>query len=125
MILLDTHVVAWLHAGLVERFPPRARELLEREQLAISPLVCLELQYLHEIGRLSEPAEPVIAGMGRALGLRVSDCSLAALVDEATGLDWTRDPFDRLIAAHATIEQAPLLTADKGIHAHLPSAVWG
>jgi PIN domain nuclease of toxin-antitoxin system len=125
LILLDTHVVAWLHAGLVERFPPRVRDLLEREQLAICPLVSLELQYLHEIGRTSEPAEPVIAALGRALGLRIADCSLAELVGEAAGLDWTRDPFDHLIAAHATIEQAPLLTADEGIRAHLSLAVWG
>lgn len=60
MILLDTHVVAWLHAGLVERLPPHARELLEDEDLGMSQMVCLELEYLHEIGRLSEPSGATI-----------------------------------------------------------------
>lgn len=124
MILLDTHVVAWLHAGDTARFPDRARDLLETETLAVSPLVGLELQYLHEIGRTSEPADTVLAALGRTLGLRVVDCSLTELIARATGLDWTRDPFDRLLAAHATVEQAPLLTADRSIRANLRLAVW-
>lgn len=124
MILLDTHVVAWLHAGDVDRFPDRARSLLETEALAASPLVSLELQYLHEIGRTSEPADAVLAALGRTLGLSVVDCSLTELIGRASGLDWTRDPFDRLLAAHATVEQAPLLTADRAIRANLPLAVW-
>jgi len=124
VILLDTHVVAWLHAGDTDRFPDRARELLEAEALAISPLVRLELQYLHEIGRTSEPADAVLAALGRTLGLRVVDCSLAELIGHASGLDWTRNPFDRLLAAHATVEQAPLLTADSTIRANLSLAVW-
>jgi PIN domain nuclease of toxin-antitoxin system len=124
MILLDTHVVAWLHAGETERFPGPARERLEAESLAISPLVGLELQYLHEIDRVSEPADAVLAALGRTLGLRSADCSLTELIGRAAGLSWTRDPFERLIAAHATVEQAPLLTADRNIRANLPLAVW-
>lgn len=124
MILLDTHVVAWLHEGDVGRFPNRVRQLLESENLATSPVVGLELQYLHEIGRTAQPAEAVLAALDRALGLRVVDCSLVELVGHASGLDWTRDPFDRLIAAQASVEQSPLLTADRTIRAHLPLAVW-
>lgn len=124
MILLDTHVAAWLYAGDVGRFPDRARGLLESEALAVSPMVRLELQYLHEIGRTSEPADVVLAALGRLLGLRAADCSLVELIARATGLDWTRDPFDRLLSAHALVERAPLLTADGGIRANLPLAVW-
>lgn len=124
MILLDTHVVAWLYAGETERFPAGARRRLEEGDLAVSPLVGLELQYLHEIGRLSEPADAVLAGLARLIGLRTADCSLAELVGHAAGLSWTRDPFDRLIAAHSIAEQAPLLTADANLAAHLSLAVW-
>lgn len=124
MILLDTHVVAWLLAGETERFPDEARRLLETGDLAVSPLVGLELQYLHEIGRTTRPADAVLATLGRAVGLRVADCSLVELIRHATGLDWTRDPFDRLIAAHATAEGSPLLTADRNIRANLSLAVW-
>lgn len=124
MILLDTHVVAWLHSGDTGRFPDGARHLLETEDLAASPLVGLELQYLHEIGRTSQPAAEVLAGLSRTLGLRVADCSLVELIGHAASLSWTRDPFDRLIAAHASLERVPLLTADQNIREHLPLAVW-
>lgn len=123
-MLVDTHVAAWLYAGAIERFPARARERLDSEDLACSPLVRLELQYLYEIGRVTEPAERVLTELGRTVGLAVADRPAGQLVDAAVGLDWTRDPFDRLLAAHAIAADAPLLTADRGMLEHLPLAVW-
>jgi PIN domain nuclease of toxin-antitoxin system len=41
------------------------------------------------------------------------------------GLTWTRDPFDRMIAAQAVVADAPLLTADETILDNLPLATWG
>jgi PIN domain nuclease of toxin-antitoxin system len=124
VILLDTHVVAWLYAGQVERLSAKARELVEIEDLCVSPTVALELQYLHEIGRLGQPPDPVLTELGRTLGLRSVDASLGAVTTEAVGLSWTRDPFDRLLAAHAIVRAAPLLTADATIQANLANAVW-
>ena len=46
MIFLDTHVVIWLYAGEVERFPRRVQSRLESEALFISPIVLLEMQGL-------------------------------------------------------------------------------
>jgi PIN domain nuclease of toxin-antitoxin system len=69
------------------------------------------------------PSMP-LAGLRRSIGLQVADVSLAELVQAATGLSWTRDPFDRLIAAHAILADAPLVTADKTIQANLPLATW-
>jgi PIN domain nuclease of toxin-antitoxin system len=48
----------------------------------------------------------------------------AELVRAALDLTWTRDPFDRLIAAHAVVADAPLVTAHRTILEHLPQAVW-
>lgn len=124
LTLLDTHVVAWLYAGATERFPDRARERLDRDELAVSPVVGLELQYLYEIGRVTEPAERVLDALAGSVGLAVADRGVAELVDRAVGLDWTRDPFDRLLAAHALAADAPLLTADRDLREHLPLAVW-
>lgn len=36
-----------------------------------------------------------------------------ALVRHALPLDWTRDPFDRLLAAHSTARRLPLCTLDR------------
>ena len=53
MIHLDTHVVVWLYTGEIERLSDAAVEALEAEELIVSPMVQLELTFLHEIGRLS------------------------------------------------------------------------
>jgi len=45
-------------------------------------------------------------------------------VRAAVDLTWTRDPFDRLIDAHAIAASVPLLTADRAILEHLPLATW-
>jgi PIN domain nuclease of toxin-antitoxin system len=42
----------------------------------------------------------------------------------ATEIRWTRDPFDRMIAAQAIVADAPLVTADRTILEHLPQATW-
>ncbi len=121
---LDTHVVAWLYAGEVDRFPAGARQRIETEPLEVSPIVILELQYLFETGKITEPPAAVITDLERRVGLREVEAELAALINIAVGRSWTRDPFDRLIASHATLEGEPLLTADTTILAELPEAVW-
>lgn len=50
---------------------------------------------------------------------------MAPQAHAAAGLTWTRDPFDRMIAAHAIVADTPLLTADRTILDHLPLASWG
>lgn len=121
---LDTHVVIWLFAGEVARFPEPARERLETQPLAVSTMVPLELQYLYETERVTEPASVVMQDLERRIGLEIVDASFSDLVDRAMSLSWTRDPFDRLIAAHAALDGTPLLTADETILASLHEAVW-
>jgi PIN domain nuclease of toxin-antitoxin system len=121
---LDTHVVAWLYAGEVQRFPAPARHHLERSELRISPAVCLELQYLYEIRRVQGPALEVVSHLTQALGLKVCDLPFSRVASAALEQSWTRDPFDRLITAQAACQQAWLLTKDETIAAHYPRALW-
>lgn len=124
LIHVDTHVVVWLYAGDGERFPKVARQQLETAELVASPLVSLELQYLYEIKRIAEPAARVMQDLAARLGLQVDDISSRELSAHAEHLSFTRDPFDRLIVAHAALREAPLLTADKLLHKHYPRAFW-
>ena len=125
MIHLDTHVVVWLYAGDLARFPAGARKRIEREELCISPMVALELEYLHEVGRIAEGAAAVLQDLGHKLGLAQDDGSFAAVVTAARALTWTRDPFDRMIVGNAAIAGVSLMTKDRSIRQHYRQAVWG
>jgi len=123
VIHLDTHVVAWLWAGDRKRLRP-VRAHIERSESVISPMVALELQLLYEIGRVTQPAAAVIAHLVERTGLRQSPTPLSRVVARALGMTWTRDPFDRIIAAHALCDGARLLTRDETIRAHCSFAMW-
>ena len=60
MIYLDTHVVLWLYLRRGEGISERARHSIEYEpEILISPMVLLELDYLHEVGRTTLGSESV------------------------------------------------------------------
>lgn len=124
VIRLDTHVVVWLYTGETEQLSTVAIDAIEQHPLVVSPMVQLELSYLHEIGRLTIGGADIIADLERRIGLRRSDLALEALVDTAASLTWTRDPFDRLIVADALVAGAGLLTKDRIIHDHSTIALW-
>ena len=46
------------------------------------------------------------------------------MVEQALLQKWIRDPFDRLIVAHAAANDAPLITRDEKIRRHYKRAVW-
>lgn len=121
---LDTHVLAWIYRGEHGRMPQAAIDRLEEDEIAVSPMVVLELQVLFELGRVSEPAAVVLERVGPGLALRRSGASMDAVCTAAAPLRWTRDPFDRLIAGNSIADGANLLTADGTIRANLATAVW-
>jgi PIN domain nuclease of toxin-antitoxin system len=124
VVHLDTHVVVWLYTGMLEKIPRRIQALIERSRLGCSPMAVLELQYLHEIGRVKAKADVIANDLRDRIGLSVSNSSFANVVTAAAQQSWTRDPFDRLIAAQALIERAELVTADEQMRSHVAHAVW-
>ncbi len=125
VIFLDTHVVVWLYAGEVDRFPRRARKRLESEPLMISPMVLLEIQYLHELSRVSQSPTLIVKELEKSLDLGIHTEDFERIIVAALGESWTRDPFDRIIVAHAHLISAPLLTKDESIRKHYRHALWG
>jgi len=87
-------------------------------------MTAFELTYLHEVGRARDSTQVMLDALRRNIGAEVLDVSFAELTSAAAGLTWTRDPFDRLISAHAIVADAPLLTADRTILDNLPLAIW-
>lgn len=115
MILLDTNALLWL---LVDH--PRAAPLRKpRRRLYLSPVTLLELRFLQEVGRLAELPGRSISELGRDPRWLLDDPSSEQLFAAAAGLAWTRDPFDRLIAAHARCRRWPLATGDRRLLEHL------
>lgn len=124
MIYLDTHVVVWLYAGYANKFSQLARELINEYEIYISPIVRLELRYLHEISRVTEDVGAIVTDLSNRIGLKVCDKNFETVVDQALCLSWTRDPFDRIIAANASLNDNILITKDQNMLAHYPYARW-
>ncbi len=124
MIYLDTHVLVLLYLGQVEKLGAAARRSIEKHEVVASPAAVLELELLHEIGRLKPTATAVVDALSRDLGLRVCGLPFRSVVDHALKEGWGRDPFDRLIVGNARASNAALITKDERIHRHYPRAIW-
>ena len=124
MIYLDTHIVVWLYAGQVQTFSQPIKDLINDQELYISPIVRLELKYLYEIQRVVDDTNTIITDLSNRIGLNICDKDFSAIVDQAMSLSWTRDPFDRIIVANASLSQNHLITKDQNILDHYPHARW-
>lgn len=124
VVHLDTHIVCWLYEGRSELLTPPALQAIESGLLQVSPVVQLELAYLHEISRISRDGKHVLDALAGDIGLSVADVSLAQVMKMAATLTWTRDPFDRMIVAHAMVADAVLVSKDRLIRKHCDRAIW-
>jgi PIN domain nuclease of toxin-antitoxin system len=124
MIYLDTHILVWLYDGEVDLLSDKAKKLIEKNSLVISPIVKLELEYLHEIKRLKDNADKIFQYLNLNIGLELATDSFTDVVNKSIKEKWTRDPFDRIITAHARLSSLKLLTKDEKIHKHYNHAVW-
>jgi PIN domain nuclease of toxin-antitoxin system len=121
---LDTHVVAWLYAGLVHQLSESAQKRLEQSQLFVSPAVELELGRWFERGIVLVSAPEILNDLGRRIGLEICTSRFDRLVTLSHTYTWAVDLFDRLICADAALHDAELLTKDAHLHGHFPRAVW-
>jgi PIN domain nuclease of toxin-antitoxin system len=108
--LLDTHFLIWITSEA-----KRLRDYLwlkHYEPWVVSPMSFLEIQLLAESGKLSgrnpEFTESVLSDPRFA----VDEVPFVTLIQKSLALSWTRDPFDRLIAAHSLTRRLPLCTID-------------
>jgi PIN domain nuclease of toxin-antitoxin system len=125
VIHLDTHVVIWLYGNDRERLSEAAQSAINEQAPSMSPMVELELAYLYEIKRIAVGPDQIVGALHADIGLTIAHDSWSAVVHRATDLTWTRDPFDRLIAAHALCARARLITHDEHLRLHLGAhACW-
>lgn len=115
--LLDTHVLLWLLSA-PERLPPAVLDRLAdaANELLVSAASGLEIATKVRIGKLDAPDLPAtLTDRVDRIGAATLPISLGhALL--AGSLAWAhRDPFDRLLVAQATIENATLVTVDAAL----------
>ncbi len=123
-VYLDTHILVWLGQDERHKLVEAACRVVEDCELVVSPAAVLELELLHEIGRLRTSASTVVETLATDIGLRVCDLPFRTVVEYAVKENWGRDPFDRLIVANAKAAGAPLLTKDARIRRHYSRAIW-
>jgi PIN domain nuclease of toxin-antitoxin system len=123
-LALDTHIIIWLYSKDFSQFTPKVQKLLHSSELIVSPMVRLELALLYEIGRVDSPPDMVFRDLQSTLPITVLDLDFALASKEAETLQWTRDPFDRLIVATSQATGIPLLTKDRNILANFKLAIW-
>ena len=122
---LDTQVVIWLMQGDAKKISRNAKRLLESADLLSSPIVAVELEFLYEVKRTKQPWRDIQMSLEPEIGLRVCDLPFTLASNAALSAGWTRDPFDRMIVAHAKANGlAYLISADEEIRKHYQRTVW-
>lgn len=120
-VLIDTHILLWLLSG-----SKRLKDLKWIHKFPfyfISPISILEIRFLEECGKIKINLDKVLEGIQSDDRFKIDDVSLERLCLQALSISWTRDPFDRLLVAHSTIQNIPLGTCDELIQEHYPRTV--
>jgi PIN domain nuclease of toxin-antitoxin system len=122
-LLVDTHAALWLLAEDM-RLSPRADQLLTdaTNEVLLSAAVVWEVAIKRSLGKLEAPDEFATQLLnGGAVPLPVS-------IDHAQAvrsLPWHhRDPFDRLLVAQASLEDAILVSSDERLAAYEVGVAW-
>ena len=125
IVYVDTQVAVWLAEANLAKISRKAISLINNGDVRISPMAVIELQYLYEIRRIIVSPPEILMKLGVEIGLTVCEHPFPIIAETALGESWTRDPFDRIIVAHAKANGlAPLLTSDEMILANYPNARW-
>jgi PIN domain nuclease of toxin-antitoxin system len=121
VILLDTQAAAWL-ATRSQRLSRPAAATIGRHSgpdgLAIASVTLMELAQMLASGQIRSTGTPRewLRGFVAATGVTIRDLTVD-IVAVAAHLppDFPGDPFDRVVAATAIVERAPLVTSDARI----------
>lgn len=124
IVFLDTHVVVFLYAGELDMFSNRVLQMINENRVYISPIVKLEIKYLNEIGRVKQKPDIIIDALNDEIGLTFSKNSFEKVVNQAIHFEFTRDPFDRIIVADASLNNSYLISKDDIIMKNYKNAIW-
>jgi PIN domain nuclease of toxin-antitoxin system len=122
-LLADTHAALWL-LGDDKRLSEHADELLTAttNEVLLSAAVVWEVAIKRSLGKLDAPdgfAKQLLDGGAVALPVSMDHA------EAVNSLPWHhRDPFDRLLVAQASIEDAVLVSNDERLRAYGVPIAW-
>ena len=126
-LLLDTHALLWWAAGDV-KLPRKVRSAVGREENAVvvSAVSAWEISTKHRLGKLITPG-PLIDGLldyladqnFAALAITVRHAQRAGVLPGAH-----RDPFDRMLAAQAQLEDLTIVSKDVAFDGYAVRRFW-
>ena len=126
-VLLDTHAVLWWILGN-PRLSKDASEILSHRDttIIVSAISGHEISTKHRLGKLPVPArlaenlDAIVVENGwQPLSLTIAHAQLAGRLQGSH-----RDPFDRMLAAQALIEDVPLVTNDPAFLTFGVKVIW-
>jgi predicted nuclease of predicted toxin-antitoxin system len=79
---------------------------------------------MYEIKRVKYEPGLIIDTLIDEIGLMYSDNNFDSIVRQAIHLSFTRDSFDRIIVADASINNSMLISKDRNIKKHYKSTIW-
>ncbi len=129
MIFLDTHALLWMASDpkrLSKKARAAIREAREKTGVAIAAITLWELAWLAENGRIqvTGSVESFVRETASRVMVEPITPEIAAFAVQLPS-SFPKDPADRLIAATAMVEGAPLVTADEGIRrAKVVQTIW-
>lgn len=120
-LLVDTHVLIWI-AHDPDRIETGARKAMQdaTNELLVSVVSAWEIAVKQSLGKLElpGPAEEWLPEFLRRSGLQAVAPELSAALRVRT-LPWHhRDPFDRLLIAHAMEEGYTIVARDRAFRAY-------
>ncbi len=113
---LDTHITIWLYEKRLDLLSEKAKQFIEKNDLFISPVVKLEIEYLFEIEKIKDNSETICSFLEKNIDLRIENSSFLEIIKISLNEKWTRDPFDRIIVAHSKLKDYTLISKDKKIN---------
>jgi PIN domain nuclease of toxin-antitoxin system len=126
-ILVDTHTLIWA-AIASPQLSSTARAMIEDEdkELFVSAATAWEIATKVRLGRLPEARELEVDFLGKideaGYELLAIDAALALRAARMPGNH--RDPFDRIIAAHAIALDIPVISADRKLDEFGVRRIW-
>ena len=103
--------------------PKAAKSLFLKETDFLIPTIALlEIQYLIEIGRIEVEIDQVLGAIHEEPSFQLVPYDEAVML-HSLRLTTTRDPFDRMILAHALATSTHIITKDRWMRRIAPHLV--